>query len=141
MTLPVRGSTSRPAFTRVFEAGTSAATCPATKRRTAKTRKVRIPTGASRFGKKLRAAGSLITECNHRIDFHGAARGEITRKHCHTDEKESDTRKGQRICWPHAVEQTCHQMRNDQGANKSNCSSHNGEAQSLTQNHPENVRP
>src|SRR5437879_5975864 len=31
---PVRGSTSRPAFTRVFEAGTSAATCPATKRRT-----------------------------------------------------------------------------------------------------------
>src|SRR5437588_10973016 len=114
MTLPVRGSTSRPAFTRVFEAGTSAAACPATKRKTAKTRKVRIPTGASRFGKKLRAAGSPIAEGNPRIHFHGAARGQITREHCDTDAKESDTDDSRTLCRPYAVEQTCHQGRNAQ---------------------------
>src|SRR5207248_4911424 len=140
-TFPVRGSSRRLALTRVFEAGASATTRSAAKRRTAKTRKVRIPTRAPRFGKnRLWPASSLITERDHRIHFHGAARGEITRKSCDTDEKESDTGKGQRICRSHAVEQTRHQIRNDQGANKSDRSTHNGEPQSFTQNKAQNVR-
>src|SRR5207248_4463741 len=141
-TFPVRGSSRRLALTRVFEVGASATTRSAAKRRTAKTRKVRIPTRAPRFGKnRLGPVSSLITERDHRIHFHGAARGKITRKSCDTDEKESYTGKGQRICLSHAIKQTCHQVRNDQGANKSDRSAGNGEAQSLTQNNPENVRP
>src|SRR5947209_7942188 len=131
MTWPVRGSSSRPAFTSVFEAGASAASHLATKRRTARTKKIRIRPGDLRCGKnRLRTGSSFITECNHRIDFHGTARGEITRKQCDTEEKESDTCKGQRVGRSHAVEQTYHQVRNDQGADKSNCGTHNGEAQS-----------
>jgi hypothetical protein len=33
----------------------------------------------------------LATEGNHRINFHGAARGKITGEHSHTDENEGDT--------------------------------------------------
>ena len=99
---------------------------------TANRKKIRICSGLPELEKnELRLANLLIAESDHRIDFHGAARGEITGKHGNTEEKESDTGKGQRIGRPYAVEQTCHQVRNDQGTNKSNCGTHNGEGQSL----------
>src|SRR5437762_8647940 len=113
----------------------------AAKMMTADKKRIRSRTCAPRFGKnRLRPASLLITQCNHRIQFHRAPCRDVAGKQRDTDENEGDTDKGQRICRPHAVEQTCHQVRNDQGTNKSNCGTHNSEAQSLTQNNVENVR-
>src|SRR6266404_787461 len=76
---------------------------------TANRKKIRICSGLPELPKnELRRANLLIAESDHRIDFHGAARGEITGKHCNTEEKESDTSKSQRVRRPYSIKQACH---------------------------------
>src|SRR5438105_11725421 len=103
--------------------------------------RIRICSDSPEFEKsELRFASLLTAERHHWIDAYRAPRGDITSKESDTEEKENDTGKGQRICRPHAIEQSRHQMRHDHSTNESNRSTHNGEVQSLTQNNAENVR-
>src|ERR1700683_4418442 len=80
-----------------------------------------------------------MPERDQRIDANRAPRRNITSEQGDTEEKKSDTSKRQRIRGAHAVKETRHQVGHDQGTNESNRGARQGEAESLTQNHLEDV--
>ena len=79
-------------------------------------------------------ASSCFAKGDYRIDFRRPARGKITRKRSDTDEKESDTGKGQRIGGPHSVKQSRDETRHDQRRRKPDDGSGQSEAKALPQN-------
>src|ERR1700693_2247214 len=81
----------------------------------------------------------IVSERDERIDAYRTPCRYVTSEKSDADEKNSDTRKCERVRRPDAVKQSRHQVRNDQRTNKSYRSAGNGQPQSLTQNHSQDV--
>src|SRR4029077_10184232 len=142
-TFPVRGSSRRPAFTRVRGAGDWAASCPAENR---------VKNNATNSANRLCMRFSppnhhrtatprtlrpelFVSQRHHWIDAYRSPRWDITGQHSDTDEGYSNTGKRHGSCRPHAIKQACHQVRHDHRTNKPYRSTGNSQSQSLTQDH------
>src|SRR5580692_6154367 len=81
----------------------------------------------------------FVPQCGPGIDPYRAPRRKVRSEQGNTHEKKRDTRKREWVGRPHAVKQSCHQVRHDQGANKSNGGTRQGKPQALTENNAQDV--
>src|SRR5262249_56017881 len=57
-------------------------------------------------------------ESNHRVEFRGATRGQITCEKRDDDKQKRNRNVRRRIIWPHIEKQTCHDARETEGTPK-----------------------
>ena len=70
-------------------------------------------------------------ECNHWVEFGGAARGQITGEKRDDDKQKRNREIRRRIIWPHIEKQTCHDARETEGTGQSGDNTNRGQRHSL----------
>ncbi len=70
-------------------------------------------------------------ESNHRVEFGGAARGQIAGEKRDDDKQKRNREIRRRIIWPHIEKQTCHDARESEGTGQSGDNTNRGQRHSL----------